>query len=90
MKLVEVVNAPHCDRDTVDVSFKLCEKLGKIPVTLNYEIDDLFLTGCLELLQKRPSGCMRRVSPHLRILTKHVFTARGIQWGLFVLWISQG
>ena len=52
MKLVEVVNAPHCDRDTVDVSFKLCEKLGKIPVTLNYEIDGFILNRVLGALAK--------------------------------------
>jgi len=52
MKLVEVVKAPHCDADTVDVSFKLCEKLGKIPVLLNYEIDGFILNRVLGALAK--------------------------------------
>lgn len=52
MKLVEVVKAPHCDKDTVDVSFKLCEKLGKIPVLLNQEIDGFILNRVLGALAK--------------------------------------
>ncbi|HPF06932.1 MAG TPA: 3-hydroxyacyl-CoA dehydrogenase family protein [Spirochaetota bacterium] len=52
MKLVEVVKAPHCDRETVDVSFKLCEKMGKIPVLLNYEIDGFILNRVLGALAK--------------------------------------
>lgn len=52
MKLVEVVKAPHCDEDTVDVSFRLCEKLGKIPVLLNYEIDGFILNRVLGALAK--------------------------------------
>lgn len=52
MKLVEVVKAPHCDADTVDISFKLCEKLGKIPVLLNYEIDGFILNRVLGALAK--------------------------------------
>lgn len=52
MKLVEVVKAPHCDKDTVDVSFRLCEKLGKIPVLLNYEIDGFILNRVLGALAK--------------------------------------
>ena len=52
MKLVEVVKAPHCLDDTVDVSFKLCEKLGKIPVILNSEIDGFILNRVLGALAK--------------------------------------
>lgn len=52
MKLVEVVKAPHCDEDTVNVSFRLCEKLGKIPVLLNYEIDGFILNRVLGALAK--------------------------------------
>jgi len=52
MKLVEVVKAPHCDENTVNVSFKLCEKLGEIPVLLNYEIDGFILNRVLGALAK--------------------------------------
>ncbi len=52
MKLVEVVKAPHCAEDTVDVSFKLCEKLGKIPVLLNKEIDGFLLNRMLGAIAK--------------------------------------
>jgi 3-hydroxybutyryl-CoA dehydrogenase len=52
MKLVEVVKAPHCDKDTVDVSFQLCENLGKIPVLLNQEIDGFILNRVLGALAR--------------------------------------
>lgn len=47
MKLVEVVKGPHCSPDTFEVSFALCEKLGKVPVTLNREIDGFVLNRLL-------------------------------------------
>jgi len=47
MKLVEVIKAPHCAPDTFEVSYALCEKLGKVPVTLNYEIDGFVLNRLL-------------------------------------------
>ncbi len=52
MKLVEVVKAPHCDAETVEVSFRFCEKLGKIPVMLNSEIDGFILNRVLGALAK--------------------------------------
>lgn len=52
MKLVEVVKGPHCAEDTVKVSYQLCEKLGKIPVMLNREIDGFLLNRMLGALAK--------------------------------------
>lgn len=52
MKLVEVVSAPHCDEDTVAVSFQLCEKLDKIPVLLKKEVDGFLLNRMLGALGK--------------------------------------
>ncbi|HON79798.1 MAG TPA: 3-hydroxyacyl-CoA dehydrogenase family protein [Spirochaetota bacterium] len=52
MKLVEVVKGPHCADDTVKVSYQLCEKLGKIPVMLNKEIDGFLLNRMLGALAK--------------------------------------
>ncbi len=50
MKLVEVIKAPHCAPDTFEVSFALCEKLGKVPVTLNKEVDGFVLNRLLGAL----------------------------------------
>ncbi|HOW82312.1 MAG TPA: 3-hydroxyacyl-CoA dehydrogenase family protein [Spirochaetota bacterium] len=50
MKLVEVVNGPHCAPETADVSFKLCEKLGKVPVMLNKEVEGFLLNRMLGAL----------------------------------------
>ncbi len=52
MKLVEVVNGPHCSEETVSISFQLCEKLGKIPVILNKEVDGFLLNRMLGALGK--------------------------------------
>lgn len=52
MKLVEVVKGPHCAEDTVKVSYQLCEKLGKVPVMLNKEIDGFLLNRMLGALAK--------------------------------------
>ncbi|TAL32366.1 MAG: 3-hydroxyacyl-CoA dehydrogenase family protein [Spirochaetes bacterium] len=52
MKLVEVVRGPHCAPDTVDVSFELCKKLGKIPVLLEKEVDGFLLNRMLGALLK--------------------------------------
>ncbi|HOO71796.1 MAG TPA: 3-hydroxyacyl-CoA dehydrogenase family protein [Spirochaetota bacterium] len=50
MKLVEVVNGPHCAPETAEVSFKLCEKLGKVPVMLKKEVDGFLLNRMLGAL----------------------------------------
>jgi 3-hydroxybutyryl-CoA dehydrogenase len=50
MKLVEVVNGPHCAKETVEVSLQLCEKLGKVSILLNKEIDGFVLNRLLGAL----------------------------------------
>lgn len=52
MKLVEVVSGPHCSQETVDISFQLCEKLGKIAVLLKKEVDGFLLNRMLSALLK--------------------------------------
>ena len=52
MKLVEVVQGPHCAQDTVDVSFQLCEKISKVPVLLKKEVDGFLLNRMLGALLK--------------------------------------
>ncbi len=52
MKLVEVVKGPHCADDTVDVSYELCKRLGKIPVLLNTEVDGFLLNRMLGALAR--------------------------------------
>jgi 3-hydroxybutyryl-CoA dehydrogenase len=52
MKLVEVVSGPHCSKETVEVSVKLSEKLGKVPIVLNKEIDGFVLNRMLGALFK--------------------------------------
>lgn len=50
MKLVEVVQGAHCAQDTVDVSYQLCEKISKVPILLNKEIDGFVLNRMLGAL----------------------------------------
>jgi 3-hydroxyacyl-CoA dehydrogenase len=52
MKLVEVVNGPHCAKETIQVSIKLCEKLGKVSILLNKEIDGFVLNRLLGALTR--------------------------------------
>ncbi|MBN1534473.1 MAG: 3-hydroxyacyl-CoA dehydrogenase family protein [Spirochaetes bacterium] len=50
MKLVEVVRGPHCSEETVATSFDLCQRLGKIPVLLEKEVDGFLLNRMLGAL----------------------------------------
>jgi 3-hydroxybutyryl-CoA dehydrogenase len=50
MKLVEVVQGPHCSEETVRLSFELCERLGKVPVMLKKEVDGFLLNRMLGAL----------------------------------------
>jgi len=43
MKLVEVVQGPHCSDETAQVSMDLCEKLDKVAVWLKKEVDGFLL-----------------------------------------------
>jgi 3-hydroxybutyryl-CoA dehydrogenase len=43
MKLVEVVKGPHVSEATIAVSFQLCEKLDKIPVLIQKEVEGFLL-----------------------------------------------
>jgi 3-hydroxybutyryl-CoA dehydrogenase len=43
MKLVEVVKGPHVSEETADISFRLCEKLGKVPVVIQKEVEGFLL-----------------------------------------------
>ncbi len=43
MKLVEVVQGPHVSGETADLSMQLCDKLGKVPVRLNKEVEGFLL-----------------------------------------------
>ena len=52
MKLVEVVNGPHCAKETIQISVQLCEKLGKVPIVLNKEVDGFVLNRLLGALFK--------------------------------------
>jgi 3-hydroxybutyryl-CoA dehydrogenase len=52
MKLVEVVNGPHCAKETVQISLNLCEKLGKVSVLLNKEVDGFLLNRMIGALFK--------------------------------------
>jgi 3-hydroxybutyryl-CoA dehydrogenase len=43
MKLVEVVQGPHCSDETAQISMDLCEKLDKVAVLLKKEVDGFLL-----------------------------------------------
>jgi len=43
MKLVEVVQGPHVSDETANLSMALCEKLGKVPVRLEKEVNGFLL-----------------------------------------------
>jgi len=52
MKLVEVVNGPHCSEETAQISFQLCGRLGKTPVMLKKEVDGFLLNRMLGAILK--------------------------------------
>lgn len=43
MKLVEVVQGPHCSDETAEISMALCKKLDKVAVRLKKEVDGFLL-----------------------------------------------
>ncbi|MEE9402387.1 MAG: 3-hydroxyacyl-CoA dehydrogenase NAD-binding domain-containing protein, partial [Desulfobacteria bacterium] len=43
MKLVEVVQGPHCSDETAQISIDLCDKLDKVSVHLKKEVDGFLL-----------------------------------------------
>lgn len=43
MKLVEVVQGPHCSDETAEISMALCQKLDKVGVRLKKEVDGFLL-----------------------------------------------
>jgi len=43
MKLVEVVKGPHVSDETARISFQLCERLGKVPVLIQKEVEGFLL-----------------------------------------------
>lgn len=43
MKLVEVVQGPHCSDETAQISMELCKKLDKVAVHLKKEVDGFLL-----------------------------------------------
>lgn len=43
MKLVEVVKGPHVSEETARIAYQLSEKLDKVPVTLNREVEGLLM-----------------------------------------------
>jgi len=43
MKLVEVVQGPHCSDETAEISMELCQKLDKVAVRLKKEVDGFLL-----------------------------------------------
>ena len=52
MKLVEVVKGAHVSDETAQVSMDLCEKLGKIGILLNKEVDGFVVNRILFALWK--------------------------------------
>ena len=47
MKLVEVVKGPHVSEETAQISLDLCEKLGKVGVPLEKEVDGFVVNRIL-------------------------------------------
>lgn len=47
MKLVEVVKGPHVSPETADITMALCQKLDKVPVLVNKEVDGFLLNRIL-------------------------------------------
>lgn len=52
MKLVEVVKGPHVSEETADLTMKLCEKMKKVPVLLQKEVDGFLLNRIFAAITK--------------------------------------
>lgn len=52
MKLVEVVQGPHVSDETAEITMQLCEKMGKMPVKLNKEVDGFLLNRIFSVISK--------------------------------------
>lgn len=50
MKLVEIVRGPHTSQETVDAIYETSERMGKIPVVVNREIDGFIVNRLFEPL----------------------------------------
>lgn len=52
MKLVEVVKGPHVSDESAEITFKLSEKLEKIPVLLKKEVDGFLLNRIFRVIRR--------------------------------------
>ncbi len=52
MKLVEVVKGPHVSDETADISFKLCERLDKVPVLIKKEVEGFLLNRIFKVISQ--------------------------------------
>ena len=52
MKLVEVVKGPHVSDETADISFKLCERLDKVPVIIKKEVEGFLLNRIFKVISQ--------------------------------------
>jgi len=51
MKLVEVVKGPHVSEETAQIAYQLCERLDKVPVMLNKEVEGFLMNRFVRALR---------------------------------------
>jgi 3-hydroxybutyryl-CoA dehydrogenase len=52
MKLVEVVKGPHVSDETAQITFELCEKLEKVPVMIQKEVEGFLLNRIFRVISR--------------------------------------
>jgi len=52
MKLVEVVRGPHVSEEATQISFDLCERLGKVPVLIKKEVERFVVNRILRSIRE--------------------------------------